>query len=90
MSELRSHAFGVVSDHTFESFLLQRIRKKAEKEKSMDKDLVDSKRLMKKLRKHRSTEGVREPEVYDSVHGLAFYSSNVRSPNVYCDDPRNT
>ena len=48
-------------------------KKKAEKEKPIDEDLADSTGLMEKLRKRRSTEGVREPDVYDSVRGFAFF-----------------
>ena len=78
MFGFRSHAFGVVSDHALVSFLFQRThKKKAEKEKPIDEDLrvADSTGLMEKLRKRtcRSTEGVREPDVYDSVRGFAFF-----------------
>ena len=48
-------------------------KKKAEKEKPIDKDLADSTGLMEKLRKRRSTEGVRKPDVYDSLRGFAFF-----------------
>ena len=75
MFGFRSHAFGVVSDHALVSFLFQRThkKKKAEQEKPIDEDLADSTGLMEKLRMRRSTEGVREPDVYDSVRGFAFF-----------------
>ena len=66
-------------------------KRKAENEQPIDEDLVDCTGLMEKLRKRRSTEGVREPDVYDSVHGFAFLSSsNMRSPHGYCDHRENT
>ena len=48
-------------------------QKKAEKEKPIDEDLADSTGLMEKLRKRRSTEGVREPDVYGSICGFDFF-----------------
>ena len=72
MFAFRSHDFG----DAFVSFLFQRTHKKtAEKEKPIDEDLVDSPglSLMEKLRKRTSTEGVREPGVYDSVFWFAFF-----------------
>ena len=48
-------------------------QKKAEKEKPIDEDLADSTGLMEKLRKRRSTECIRENDVYDSVRGFAFF-----------------
>ena len=70
------------------SFLFQRTHKKAEKEKPIDEDLVDSAHaagLIEKLRKRRpkATEGVREPDVYDSLRGFVHAFSNMRSPCGY-------
>ena len=88
-SNFRSHAFGVVSDHALVSFLFQRTHKKnADKEKPIDEYLVDPSTytgLIEKLRKRRplATEGVREPDVYDSLRGFAHSFSNMRSPCGY-------
>ena len=74
--EFRSYAFGVISEHALKlvSYLFQRThKKKAEKEKPIDEDLVDSTGLMGKLRKRRSSEGVRETDVHDSLRGFAFF-----------------
>ena len=54
-------------------FCFNGLAKKAENEKPIDEDLVDSTGLMEKLRKRRSTEGVRELDVYDSVGGFALF-----------------
>ena len=75
-------------------FCFNKLAKKAENEKPIDEDLVDSTGLMEKLQKRRSTEGggggVREPDVYDSVRGFASSNMNMRSPNGCCDDRENT
>ena len=81
MFGFRSHAFGVVSDHAFVSFLFQRThKKKAEKEKPIDEDLADSTGLMEKLRKRRA--GLRK--VYGKTTCTILFvdlpSSNMRSP----------
>ena len=51
------------------------LAKQGWKEKPIDGDLVNSTGLIEKLRKRSSTpsEGVREPDVYDSVRGFAFF-----------------
>ena len=70
-------------------FCFNGLAKKAEKEKPVDEDLVDSAGLMEKLRKRRSTEGVQEPDVYDSVRGFAFFKHAFAKPG-YCDHRENT
>ena len=66
----------------FNGLAQKKLKKKSRSRKTSSR-LYTTGLMEKKLRKRRSTEGVREHDVYDSVRGFAFFkhpSSNIRLP----------
>ena len=81
VSEFRSHAFGVVSDHALVSFLFQWTRKKKLKMKSRLSKTSLTSRAWKSSESVDLRRGLREPDVYDSVRGFAFFE---HEHNILC------